>query len=206
MPTPHTKDHFTHLTQKQRDAIRALRDDWPDGIDWQEVWRRIEQAGQEYWLERANRLRLGPPAKVREKLESLLRQVAKLQSTLKELPDDFVRKAPDPHLTSLQEELQGWLASYEYLCGPFFRGRKFVYRDHLNASLGYTWTGTMRGELSFSRKLDNTPYGPLIDFYTLALEAILGKAPGPSRIAKIIELRRAWRRKDLKDFPLLAGI
>jgi hypothetical protein len=200
------RNHFTHFTQEQLDAIRAIRDDWPDSIDWEEVRQKIEKAGQEYWVERAGRLRLGPPAKVREKLQSVLRQVARLQRTLKELPDDFVRKAPDPHLALLQEQLQTWLETYKYLCGPKFRGRKFLYRDALYASLGYIWIGSMGGEFSFSRNLDNVPYGPLINFYRLVLSAILGKAPGPSRIAKIIELRRAWRRKDLKDFPYLVGI
>jgi hypothetical protein len=204
MSSASKQNHFTHLTQEQWDAIRAIRDDWPDGIDWQEVRQQIEKAGQEYWQERAHRLRLGPPAKVREKLQAVLRQVARLQGTLKALPDDFVSKAPDPDLAILQEGLQRWLYTYEYLCGPHFRGRKFVYRDSVNSALAFIWRRPMRGELSFSRRLDNSPYGPLIDFYALALKAILGKAPGPSRIAKIIERYRAIRRKDLEDFPFLA--
>ncbi|SIO44159.1 hypothetical protein SAMN05443247_05415 [Bradyrhizobium erythrophlei] len=186
---------FKAFTREQWNAIRAVRDDWPEGIDWEEVRRQLVQAGQEFWHMRAHRLRLGPPAKLLGKLRGAMLQIGKLQTTLKALPENFVRNAPDPYVELLQQELQKWLETYEYFCGPAFRGRKYVYRDFLYANLLYVWIGPLSVEPSFSRKLDNTPCGPMIDFYTLTLKAILGKAPGPSRIAKIIERRRSLARK-----------
>ena len=39
---------FIRFTQEQWDAIRAVRSDWPDGIDWLKIRRLIEKAGQEF--------------------------------------------------------------------------------------------------------------------------------------------------------------
>jgi hypothetical protein len=58
------------------------------------------------------------------------------------------------------------------------------------------------GKLDYSRKKDDpgTPYGPLVDFLVLTLEAVLGKTYQPSGIAKMIDRHRpeiarayAWR-------------
>jgi hypothetical protein len=58
------------------------------------------------------------------------------------------------------------------------------------------WIDLFDGDLSFSRKLDGTPFGPLVEFLTLTLRAITGRAPGPDGIAKIIDQYRK-KRPDL---------
>ena len=74
-----------------------------------------------------------------------------------------------------------------------FRGRKDPYRHWLELGLLALWIDLFEGDLSFSRKLDGTPYGPLVEFLTLTLHAITGSAPGPAGIAKIIDQYRKQR-------------
>jgi hypothetical protein len=191
---------FEAFTEEQWTAIRAVRDDWPDDIDWSEIRGDIEGTGSVYWSMRNSRLEWGPPAKFCKRLDSLLRQSRELQGALKKLPDKLFALGPDPglnYLNSLDRWLQGLLLAYERLAGPEFSGRSDYYRDWLYQGLLEEWEGPLGGDLSFSRRLDNTPYGPLIDFLTLTVKAILGKAPGPSRMAKIIE---QYRKSG--DFPL----
>jgi hypothetical protein len=89
------------------------------------------------------------------------------------------------------------LPRYEYLAGPQFRGRKDPNRHWLELGLLTLWTDLFKGDLSFSRKLDGTPYGPLVKFLKLTLHAITGTAPGPAGIAKII----VRYRKQFPYFP-----
>jgi hypothetical protein len=106
------------------------------------------------------------------------------------LPAPLRENTPDPDLEHLDRRLQGLLPNYEYLAGPAFRGRKDPYRHHLALGLVALWFDLLKGDLSFSRKLDGTPYGPLVEFLTLTLHAITGSAPGPAGIAKIIDQYR----------------
>lgn len=182
---------FQAFTEEQWRAICSIRDNWPDGIDWLEVRSEIERLGETFWWMRQNRLQFGPPGKFGETLKRLLRQTHKLQDALKALPDRVLADAPDPRLKLLERRLQDWLLLSEMiLTRPSFSRRSDAYREWLCAGLLGEWVGRLGGNLSFSRKLDNKPYGPLIDFLTLTLKAILGEAPGPSGIAKIIERYR----------------
>jgi hypothetical protein len=79
---------------------------------------------------------------------------------------------------------------YEHYAGPLYRGRSDPTRVNLEIDLLEYWTDKLGGQLSFSRKLDGTPCGPLVEFLTLTLHAITGSAPGPAGIAKIIDLYR----------------
>jgi hypothetical protein len=89
--------------------------------------------------------------------------------------------------------LQGLLLHYEYLAGPAFRGRKDPHRHWLQLGLLALWTDLFKGDLSFSRKLDGTPHGSLVEFFTVTLHAVTGTAPRPTGIAKIIEKYRKQR-------------
>jgi hypothetical protein len=80
------------------------------------------------------------------------------------------------------------------LAGPAFRGRKDPIRHWLEIRLLARWIGYLDGDLSFSRKLDGTPSGPLVEFLTLTLKAILNTAPGPDGIATIIDQHRKVAR------------
>ena len=189
---------FNAFTDEQWQAIRAVRDDWPEGIDWEEARQQIEGIGWAYWTMRAQRSQFGPPAKVLESARGAMRHTRKLRDALKALPDNLLRWLDlDPLLTELERRLESLLLIYERLTGPEFSRRSDYYRDWLYEGLLSYWERSLGGELSFSRRPDNTPYGPLVDFLTLTVNVILGKAPGPSRIAKIIDQYRKSR-----DFPL----
>ena len=95
------------------------------------------------------------------------------------LPDPLRGSSPDPNLEELDRGLQSWLVRYEYLAGPAFRGPRDPYRHWLEVGLLTLWTDLFKGEISFSRKLDGTPRGPLAEFLKLTLHAITGSAPGP---------------------------
>jgi hypothetical protein len=113
------------------------------------------------------------------------------------LPAPLRGSSPDHNLEDQDRRLQGLLAHYEYLAGPQFRGRKVPNRHWLELGLLTLWTDLFKGDLSFSRKLDGTPYGPLVKFLKLTLHAITGTAPGPAGIAKII----VRYRKQFPYFP-----
>jgi hypothetical protein len=120
----------------------------------------------------------------------LLRQTRKLQEGLKSVPDHVLTGAPEFGLNSLEQRLQDWLSLHAALGGPFFSGRNEYYRDLLYEALLAEWVDTLGGQLSFARDQYEQPYGPLIDFLSITLKAILGRAPGPSGIAKIIDKYR----------------
>ena len=181
---------FEAFTDEQLEPIRAIRDDWPESVDWTKFRRGIEGQRQIYWSQHAGRKKFGLPPKMRKRLEGLLRQARKLQADVNSLPDHVLHGAPDFGFNSLEEWLQNWLSIYEGLEGPFssgFYGRSDYYRDQLCEWLLIEWVNTLGGKLSYSRKLDGTPYGPLIEFLAITLKAIVGKAPGASGIAKIID-------------------
>ena len=142
---------------------------------------------------RALRLHLGSPVKIRDGLRTALRLIRELQAAMNALPARLRESSPDLNLEEQDRRLQSWLVHYEYFAGPQFRGQKDPNRHLLELGLLTLWIDLFDGDLSFSRKLDGTPYGPLVKFLTLTLHAITGSAPGPAGIAKIIDkYRKQW--------------
>jgi hypothetical protein len=185
VPTPTVSFQFT---DEQWEAIRSLRKSWPDDIDWVLARHTMEQLARTWLMMRASRLRLGSPVEVRNRLRT-----RKFQAAMKALLDRLRGISPDPNLGRWDRWLQGLLLHYEYLAGPAFRGRKDPHRHWLQLGLLALWTDLLKGDLSFARKLDGTPYGPPVEFLTLTLHAITGSAPGPAGIAKIIQrYRKEW--------------
>jgi hypothetical protein len=189
---------FTTFTEEEWQAARSVRDDWPDGVDWPEVRQKIEARGRTYWVVTEGRKASDPPAKIRKRLERLIKKIRNLQIEAGLLPDYVLSRAPDSGLEPLdgapdfsfkpQEQwLQDWLSNYENTDRAPFSGRSDPYRDLLYEWLLEQWVGPLGGELSWSRDLDQIPCGPLVDFLAVMLKAILGEAPGPHGIAKIID-------------------
>ena len=182
---------FEQFTDQQWEAIRLLlpREEKPsDRGD-------IELTGRVFWYMRESRLQCGPPLKVFKQLEALQRKSYELQDALKALPDRMRPLAPDLDLAKLDNWLWALFILFGHLAGPSFSRNRDAYRDCLDDGLLGHWE-KLGGSFSFSRKPDGSPYGPLIDFLTLTMKAIAGKAPGPSGIAKIID---QYRKAD--DFP-----
>ncbi|MHC2522784.1 hypothetical protein ACMA5K_22125 [Bradyrhizobium diazoefficiens] len=179
---------FTSFSDTQWQAIRAIRDDWPSNIDWDRFRLGLEGQGRLYWRQHESRKRFGTPSSMRKRLTTLLQKIRNVRGDMEGLPE-HVR-----HGTSNLGETEQWihdqLALYEAIEEPLssgFSGRSDYYRDMLCEWLLIEWTTTLGGELTYSRELHGQPYGPLIDFLALALGAILGKAPGASGLAKIID-------------------
>jgi hypothetical protein len=189
---------FTALTEAQWSAIwktiRSIdREEWPDGIE-AEARRDIEGFGRAVWEMRRTRSQLGPPAKLLKSVRGLLKQTHKLQRALKaSLPDRLLALGPEhgQPLEGLDQWLQALLVIYESLAGPEFSRRSDFYRVWLYEALLEYWAESLGGKLSFSRAQPaNRPYGHLIEFLTLTVSAIFSEAPGPSRMAKIIDQYR----------------
>jgi hypothetical protein len=189
MPIPRVSFQFT---DEQWEAIRSLRKSWPEDIDWVQTRRSVELLGRLYLMGRGLRSHLGSPVKIRDNLRTTLRLIGQLQAAMNALPVDIRGSSPDLNLE--ERRLQSGLARYEYYAGPQFRGQKDPNRHFLAIGLLTHWTDSLGGDPSFGRKLDGTPFGPLVEFLTLTLGAITGVAPGPTGIAKIIEQYR-------KQFP-----
>ena len=182
------------FTEEQWEAIRSVRKSWPDDIDWVLARGAIERLGRLFLVGRVQRSHLGSPVKIRDGLRTTLRLTRELQTAMNALPAPLRGSSPDHNLEEQDRRLQGLLAHYEYLAGPQFRGRKDPNRHWLELGLVTLWTDLFKGDLSFSRKLDGTPHGPLVKFLKLTLHAITGTAPGPDGLAKIIDQYR-------KQFP-----
>ncbi len=182
---------FERFSEETWQALCAVRDDWPDCVDWWKFRRETEDQGRAYWKMHEARRKFGLPSEMRKRLKTVQGQLRKLQAGMKSLPDHVSHRAPD--LSPVEQWLQDWLLLYESLEERMsfgFSGRSDYYRDMLCEWLSIEWVTTLGGELSFSRDQNETPYGPLIDFLSITLKAILGKAPGPSGIAKIIDQYR----------------
>ena len=189
---------FTAFTEAQWEAIRSTRENWPEGVDWR---REIERIGQEYWEIRAsrkmwvNKLRGKQSVKQREKIRKasmLMRQSQKVLAELADnglLDDDF----PHPDLKSPEQRLEAWLSDYDLWVG-LFAGQSNPIQADMESMLMHLWRRS-GGKLSYSRKKDDpgTPYGPLVDFLTHTLNAILGKALKPSGVAKLIDRHRGQK-------------
>jgi hypothetical protein len=190
VPNPRVSFQFT---DEQWKAIRSVRKSWPDGIDWVLARDAIERLGRVFLTGRAQRSHLGSPVKIRNGLRTALRLTRELQAAMNALPAPLRGSSPDHNLEEQDRRLQGLLAHYEYLAGPQFRGRKDPNRHWLELGLLTLWTDLFKGDLSFARKPDGTPYGPLVKFLKLTLHAITDSAPGPDGLAKIIEqYRKKW--------------
>jgi hypothetical protein len=184
---------FKAFSEEQWETIRSLREDWPEDIDWLSLRREFELEGRVYWSMHERRKALGVPSKVRDRLKILLGQYRKLQDGLNSLPRPILHDLPV--ITPLEAWLQDQLILHENIAKMelhYFTGNSDYYREMLCDWLITQWVDTLGGELSFSRdqKDNEKPYGPLIDFLSISLTAIVGKAPGPSGLAKIIEAYR----------------
>jgi hypothetical protein len=191
VPSPRVSFQFT---DEQWEAIRSVRKSWPDDVDWLQARGSVELLGRMYLMGR-ERARLGSPAKIRNDLRTTLRLIGQLQAAMIALPVDIRGDGPDLNIE--ERRLRSWLDRYEYYAGPQFRGRKDPDRHFLEIGLLTLWVDLFNGDTTFARKLDGTPYGPLVEFLTLTLGAITGVVPGPSGIAKIIE----QYRKQFPSFP-----
>ena len=187
-----TSATFETFTEDQWQAIRSIRKDWPDDIDWREVRQNIEWSGRAYWD--SHRLRLQSArqqTEVRKRLDTLQRRLRELLEAFTALPDNFRSHAPRPDLTALDSWLRGRLTDIGTEADPGFSRNSDAHRADLYASLLDYWKGPLSGKLSFSRRPDDdTPYGMLIDFLTLTVGPILGRTPGPHGLAKIIDQYR----------------
>lgn len=190
MPVPRVSFQFA---DEQWEAIRSMRKSWPDDIYWLQVRGSVELLGRMYQMGRVSRAHLGSPVKIRNRLRTTLRLMRQLQAAVNALPLDIRGSSSDFDFEEQERRLQSWLDRYEYYAGPQFRGQKDPNRHFLEIGLLTHWTDSLGGDPSFGRKLDGTPYGPLVDFLTLTLHAITGSAPGPDAIAKIIEKYRKQR-------------
>lgn len=191
---------FEQFTEAQWQAICSTSDHWFEGIDWR---RQSEEIGRDHWAAQAARAtwvkKLGgkQPAKEREKVCNALKSTRELQKELAALVDDGVLDDdfPDPDLQSPEQRLEAWLSDYDVWVRPF-AGKSNPIQSELEWRLMDLWKRS-GGKLRWSRKKDDptTPYGPLVDFLTLTLNAILGWAPGPSGIAKMIDRHRGQGSK-----------
>jgi hypothetical protein len=190
MPSPRVSFQFT---DEQWESIRSVRKSWPDDIDWVQARGTLERLARTWLMMRALRSHLGPPVGIRNRLRTAVRSIRELQAAMNALPVDIRESSPDFDLYEQDRRLQSWLVRYEYFSGPQFRGQKDPHRHWLELGLLTLWADLFAGDLSFSRKLDGTPYGPLVEFLTLTMHAITGSAPGPDAIAKIIQKYRKQR-------------
>jgi hypothetical protein len=183
---------FTALSETQWQIISSIPNDWPDGIDWRSM---IEQAGRQFWGALAERkmwlknLRGENPARERDKVDGVLRLIRRLE---KAWADSSLDEAdlPDPGLKLREQRAEVWLYNYGTWVTPYV-GQSDPTQELLEWKLMTIWIDA-GGKLDYSRKKDDpgTPYGPLVDFLALTLEAILGKTYQPSGIAKMIDRHR----------------
>jgi hypothetical protein len=183
---------FTALSEVQWQAIRSTRN-WTDGTDWR---GQIEQAGRQLWERRAEReawlkknLRGKKPAEEKDRVERALLSTREQQKAWADSVLDDT-DLPDPGLKLHEQLAEVWLYNYGSHVTPFTSQRDPI-QDDQEWQLMSIWVDA-GGELSYSRKKDDpgTPYGPLVDFLRLTLEAILGKTYQPSSIAKMIDRHR----------------
>lgn len=179
------EDTSAVFTDAQWQSISAIRKDRSKDINWQKARERTEAAGRFFLWMRRSKSQLGTPAKVRATLKGLLRQTRKLQGGLQDAHALADFRDHHKSLADLEQDLQNWILIHGASTPREDFGRDWLYVWLLNV-----WVGPLRGELSFSRKPDNTPYGPLIDFLTLTIKIIAGRAPGPHGLAKIIDQHR----------------
>ncbi|WMT71896.1 hypothetical protein [Bradyrhizobium sp. Ash2021] len=181
---------FTAFSESQWQGIRSTHD-WPDGTDWrgeiEQVGRQFSEARgeREAWLKTFRE----KPANEKDRVEHALLKTREQQKAWADSNLDDT-DLPDPGLKLRQQRAEQWLYNYDTWVTPFAGQRDFM-QNRLEWTLMSIWVEA-GGELSYSRKKDDpgTPYGPLIDFLTLTLKAILGRTYRPSNIAKMIDRHR----------------
>ncbi len=196
---------FTTLTEAQIEEIRSVRRDWPATVDWSGARRGIDAVGQRYWEKSAESIRKRRSAAQRENAYSALLLTVRLRRAQAGLDEGALAGVPDPDLKLREKALQKWLSDYQVYSAPF-AGRNNPLQRQLEWQLMRIWKGPLRGRLVYSRTLDGTPYGPLVDFLAIVFKAILGKALGPSGIAKMIDRHRksSTRQRNRAAYPYQA--
>ena len=193
---------FTSLSEAEWQAILSSRKDWPGGIG---LRSEIELIGRSYWKAEniramwVGRLPAKQSAKQRKKIEKALLLMRQARGTMAELLKDGVLDdgSFDPDGMSRQEHLlEDWLSDYDVWVRPF-AGKSNPIQTDMEAELIRLWTRS-GGKLRYKRLKDDagTPGGQLIAFLRLSIQAILGTAPGPSGIAKMIDRHRARPQPD----------
>jgi hypothetical protein len=210
---------FTALSETQWQVISSIPNDWPDGTDWRsrieqagrQFWET--RAEREMWLEK---LRGKPAAERKKKVERVLRLTRQLQKAWADSSLDET-DLPDPGLKLREQRAEVWLYHYGTWVTPF-AGQRDPIQNDLEWQLMSIWIEA-GGKLDYSRRKEKkpsleghryrqepasadygladdrrdrpgTPYGPLVDFLTVTLEAILGMTYRPSGIADIIDNHR----------------
>jgi hypothetical protein len=133
------------------------------------------------------------PAREKQRVYRALLLTGQLQHAWTKLAGDvdFIEDdLPDPGLKLREQRLRAWLSDYNGWVTQF-RGKSDPIQEHLEWQLMSMWIHA-GGELEYSRKKDDTgtPYGPLVDFLALTLEAVLAKKYQPSGIAAMIDRHR----------------
>lgn len=216
---------FTALSEAQWEEIRSIRDDWPEGTDWRgeieqlgrDYWEA--RAARAMWVKK---LQGKDPPTQRGKVHGAWKLMCQSREALAGLLKDGLLDddSLDPDLKSWEEKLlEKWLSDYDVWVGPF-SGKSNPIQARLEWELMRLWKRS-GGKLSYSRRKESgrrahtgrgatarddgqdyadaerpgTPYALLVDFLTLTLNAILGKALKPSGIAKVIDRHRGRRQR-----------
>ncbi|MET4442614.1 hypothetical protein ABIB75_000875 [Bradyrhizobium sp. GM2.2] len=185
---------FERLTEEQWKALHAICDDWPDGVDWLRFRQRIDAAGKRYADGPAviASAGYGPPHETRKDINETLELTRRLKDRLGRLSPKIQELLPDPGLRSIEEILEAAFAMNEALVAVMPSGNWNQFRNQLTSALITIWDEEI-ADVAFSKtRVENKPYGPLIDFLNLTLLAITGKAPGPSGAAQSIEAYRKF--------------
>jgi hypothetical protein len=193
---------FSSLSEAEWQAILSSRKDWPSSFD---LRSEIELIGRSYWKAEniraiwVKRLPGKQPAKQRRKIERALLLMRQARGATAELLKDglFDDGSFGPDGISRQEHLlEDWLSDYDVWVRPF-AGKSNPIQTDLEAELMRLWTRS-GGKLRYKRLKDDvgTPDGPLISFLMLSIKTILGRAPGPSGIAKMIDRHRGRPQPD----------
>ncbi|MGY3360514.1 hypothetical protein ACVWZK_007177 [Bradyrhizobium sp. GM0.4] len=185
---------FERLTEEQWKAIRKISNDWPDGIDWLKFRQKIDAAGKRYADAPAviASAGYGTPHETRKEINEALELTRTLQDRLGRLSPKIQKLLPDRGLRSIEEILEDVLTINEALVATMPSGNWNQFRNQLTSDLISIWDEEIAG-LAFSKtRVENKPYGPLIDFVNLTVLAITGKAPGPSGAAQSIEAYRKF--------------
>ncbi|MEH2563506.1 hypothetical protein V1289_003133 [Bradyrhizobium sp. AZCC 2289] len=216
---------FTALSEAQWETIRPTRTKWPNGTDWRREIDRIgrdcweARAARAMWVKK---LQGKNPPTQRKKIHKAWKLKCQSREALAGLLKDGLLDddSLDPDLKSWEEKLlEEWLSDYDVWVRPF-AGESDPIQARLEWELMRLWKRS-GGKLGYSRKKESgrrahtsrgaaarddgqdyadaerpgTPYAPLVNFLTLTLNAILGKALKPSGIAKVIDRHRGRRQR-----------
>jgi hypothetical protein len=189
-------ERFAAVTDELWETIRSVRRKWPDDIDWPEVRRLIEEAGQEFSEVTALRERRRRSVRYKEVLQSAQSHAFDLHSRLLELQTlspqgDDLDGLPDPKI--YRDRLDYLRTQYDIWSTPF-GGRANRIRETLINRLLSVWEEQLHGKIRSSKDKVDEPIGPLLRFLTRTLTAITGDAPGRSGVESIIDQAKKRRR------------